>query len=53
MISPMGNPDAEAWVDDFIAHVKADPLIPTDRGTMLAWFASAIMTGFDEGRRKK
>jgi hypothetical protein len=50
--TPLPNPitsfDAMDWAKAFVAHVKQDPLIATDEGTMLAWFASAIMRGYDE-----
>ena len=49
-MSPMNSFDAEVWVDDFIEHVKVNPSIPLDKGTMLAWFSSALMKGYDEGR---
>lgn len=50
--SCMKSFDAEVWVKEFVETVKRNPSIPTDEGTMLAWFSSALMRGHDEGRRK-
>jgi hypothetical protein len=35
------------WVDEWLAIIKENPDIPTDRDTMLGWFANAIMCGWD------
>jgi hypothetical protein len=43
--------DASDWARDFVAHVKANPSIATDEGTMIGWFANAIMRGYDEHAR--
>jgi hypothetical protein len=43
--------DARVWAKDFVEHAKANPAIATDPETMLAWFASALMRGHDEGWR--
>ena len=40
--------DAKLWADEFIRLNKS-----SDHGTMHAWFASAIMAGFDEARRRE
>ena len=45
--------DAMDWARAFVQHVEANPAIPTDVGTMLAWFAGAIMRGFDEANRRR
>jgi hypothetical protein len=45
-----GDMDALHWAERFMHHVKAKPSIATDEGAMLAWFAGAIMTGYDQGR---
>ena len=42
--------DARGWAKAFIEHVKVNPNIPTDEGTMISWFANAIMRGYDEYR---
>jgi len=44
--------DALVWAQAFVNHVKSDPAIPTDIGTMHSWFASAIMSGYDEAKRR-
>ena len=44
--------DAAVWAKAFVAHVKANPEIATDEGTMLGWFANAIMRGYDEYARQ-
>lgn len=41
--------DAHAWANRFVERVAENPDIATDVGTMLAWFAGAIMTGYDNG----
>lgn len=37
--------DAERWADEFCKRNSA-----SDHGTMLAWFANAIMIGYDTAR---
>ena len=37
--------DANAWVTEFCKHNRA-----SDHGTMLGWFANAIMIGYDTAR---
>lgn len=39
--------DAKVWADEFVKFNSA-----SDHGTMLGWFANAIMTGFDEATRR-
>jgi len=46
--SPQDSFDAMKWAESFVAHVKLKPTIATDVGTMLAWFATALMRGYDE-----
>ena len=46
----IGEFDAQAWAKTFVKTVTANPAIPTDEDTMLAWFASAIMAGYDRGQ---
>jgi hypothetical protein len=40
--------DAMVWAKAFVQHVRVKPSIATDESTMLAWFANAIMRGYDE-----
>jgi hypothetical protein len=44
--------DARDWAKAFVEHVRANPSIATDQGTMLGWFANAIMRGYDEHDRR-
>lgn len=45
-----GQRDARVWAERFVLRATANPAIPTDEGTMLAWFAGAIETGYDLAR---
>lgn len=45
-----GEFDAAVWVDGWTATIAEHPSIPTDEGTMLGWFANAIMAGYDHAR---
>jgi len=47
----IGNTDAMVWAQEFVKMVRENPSIPTDAGTMVGWFANAIMSGYDEGVR--
>ncbi len=51
--SPVHSFDAMVWAESFVAHVTQRPTIATDEGTMLGWFASALMRGFDEAHRRR
>jgi len=42
--------DGQVWARDFVETAKSNPSIATDEGTMLAWFCSALMRGYDEHR---
>ncbi len=42
--------DARVWAKAFVEYVQANPSIPYDEGTMISWFASALMRGYDEYR---
>ena len=44
--------DAVDWARAFVAHVTANPAIATDEGTMIGWFANALMRGWDERARR-
>lgn len=47
----IGCTDAQVWAKEFVELVSDHPLIPTDEGTMIGWFANAIMAGYDDGAR--
>ena len=40
--------DAIFWVEEWMSAIKKNPSIPTDKETMLGWFANAIMAGYDQ-----
>lgn len=44
----IGNCNASAWARSFVKQFPDW----ADESTMLCWFATAIMTGYDEGIRK-
>jgi hypothetical protein len=44
--------DARDWATAFVEHVRANPDIATDEGTMISWFANAIMRGYDEAQNR-
>jgi len=46
-----GNTDAQAWAQSFVKTVREHPTIPEDEGTMIGWFANAIMAGYDAGQK--
>ena len=43
----VGETDAQVWAREFVKIVRENPSIPTDEGTMISWFANAIMAGHD------
>jgi len=43
----IGNMDAKVWAEEFVKMVNKKPSIATDEGTMITWFANAIMAGYD------
>lgn len=45
--------DARTWADRWIEAVGKNPAIATDRGTMIGWFANAIMAGHDVAMAKQ
>ena len=47
----VGETDATVWAKKWIAIIAEKPSIPTDEMTMVAWFASALMSGYDQGRK--
>lgn len=44
--------DAREWVKLWFETTRNHPDVPNDEGAMMAWFATLIMTGFDEARRR-
>jgi len=46
---PLPSFDARDWTEAF---QKTNPNSGIDEGTMLGWFANALMRGFDEGRKR-
>jgi hypothetical protein len=44
--------DGQTWAKEFIRHVQQRPEIATDEGTMIAWFANAIMVGYDRAKQE-
>lgn len=52
-IDLVGVTDAEVWATKWLEVIKAHPEIPTDKGTMIGWFANAIAAGQDEGYRRE
>lgn len=47
----IGETDAQVWTRHWLKTIADNPTIPTDEGTMIGWFANAIMAGYDHGRR--
>lgn len=43
-----GSFDAQIWAKEFVTAVQYKPEIATDEGTMIGWFANALMRGYDE-----
>lgn len=44
--------DAVTWMKAWLLIIGEHPGIPQDEGTMIGWFANAIMAGFDEANRR-
>lgn len=44
--------DAVIWTEEWLKTIKKKPDIPTDEGTMISWFANAIMAGYDYAYRQ-
>ena len=47
----VGCTDAQVWAKEWLKIITENPTIPTDEGTMIGWFANAIMAGYDAGKR--
>lgn len=39
--------DAQIWAQEWLKVIKKNPSISTDEGSMIGWFANAIMVGYD------
>lgn len=39
--------DARVWAKEWLNTIQEHPDIPTDEGSMIGWFANAIMAGYD------
>jgi len=48
----LGSMDAKVWTDEFMATKARLGDEEFDHAMMLAWFANAIMAGFDEANRR-
>ena len=48
----VGQTDAKIWAEEFVRIIKDKPQIATDEGTMMTWFANAIMAGYDKKARE-
>ena len=51
----LNNPDHQVWAEEFcrIACEKGfDPTNPQDCDWLAGWFANAMMSGYDRGRRQ-
>lgn len=44
--------DARDWAKAFVGVMREKPEIATDEGTMIGWFANAIMRGYDTARNR-
>lgn len=40
--------DAQVWAKAFVELVKEKPEIASDEGTIIGWFANALMRGYDQ-----
>ncbi len=48
-----GSMDAEVWAKAFIEQTSGDPALATDMSTVRAWFAFALMLGYDTRRNEE
>lgn len=46
----VGEMNAEVWAEEWLKTIAEHPSIPTDKATMVAWFANALMSGYDYGK---
>lgn len=49
----VGETDARVWTKAWLETISKHPTVPTDEGTMIGWFANAIMAGYDQGVRNE
>ena len=49
----IGNMDARVWAEEFVRLINSSSGIDIDEGLMIGWFANAIMTGHDSGKKEK
>lgn len=49
-MSLVGCTDATVWAKYWLETIAEHPEIPTDEGTMISWFANALMSGYDHGK---
>lgn len=47
----LSTTDATVWADEWLKTLSKHPKISKDRSVMIGWFANAIMTGYDAGRK--
>lgn len=45
--------DAQVWAKAFVEIARQHPQLAVDEGTMIGWFANALMRGYDECRRRR
>lgn len=45
---PLPSFDARDWAQAFVDMLDTHPEAATDKGTMVGWFANALMRGYDE-----
>ena len=50
MADRMKSFDTEIWAKEFVEMHKTNTGIASDESTMIAWFASALMRGYEEGK---
>jgi hypothetical protein len=44
--------DAAVWAQKWAEAIRNHPHIPFDEGSMIGWFANAIMAGYDTATMK-
>lgn len=49
LLNVLGEFDGRMWARRFIEAVKRTPEVAVDEESMVAWFASAIMVGYNRG----
>lgn len=51
LLGIMGT-NATIWAREWLKTIRKHPKVPTDEGTMIGWFANAIMAGHDAAMRE-